>query len=149
MEDRLICPHCGAVDDFYYEVTCSTEAIYDETMDEYVFSTLEPNDNGHDLFCSQCGNDIDEQRMLEIARYELANGVYTLVTEGYLLDDSVIKRYEFNDEGFNKAYTEAKEAWDKGKLSKCMIILVEDDQPFMYRRPDMFNFEDHGDKLHL
>ena len=27
-------------------------------------------------------NDIDEQRMLEIARYELANGVYTLVTEG-------------------------------------------------------------------
>ena len=55
MEDRLICPHCGAVDDFYYEVTCSTEAIYDETMDDICFSTLEPNDNGSDLFYHNAG----------------------------------------------------------------------------------------------
>ena len=126
----------------YQEFLWLLDVIFKDVKE---FTVEEPSDNGHELVCNECGHDLDEQRMLEVARYELDNGVYTLVIEGTLLDGSIIKRYEFNDKGFNTAYAEAKEAWDEGELSKCMIILVEDDQPFMYRRPDMVNFEDRED----
>ena len=60
--------------------------------------------------------------MLEIARYELANGVYTLVTEGNLLDVLRIKAlWNLMMKDSIKHIQKLKEAWDKRKLSKCMI----------------------------
>jgi hypothetical protein len=101
------CPFCGG-NDFYFEGTFTTEAVFDEGLYEFVYGKLYPGDFS-EMFCSCCGKSINEE--------ELLNQGYTteLIEDDYIIENREFQVvYDLHDlEKCSRTFEQAKDFFER------------------------------------
>lgn len=73
------------------------------------------------------------------------NEIYAYVLEGTDAkgqEEALIAKDELDEKGVAKVYSQAKELWEKGFVSKVHIFGIDEKGVFYHGRPDKSNFED-------
>ena len=101
------CPFCGG-NDFYFEGTFTTEAVFDEGIYEFVYGKLYPGDFS-EMFCSCCGKSINEE--------ELLNQGYTteLIEDDYIIENKEFQVvYDLHDlEKCSRTFEQAEDFFER------------------------------------
>lgn len=118
-DDMDLCPDCNSY-------------VFPEEIINIKENTVVGHNNKFDLYIN------DNYKIIPSNRMKLIGITLEGTNEN---NDKEAVELDLNEENFKKLYYRGKDLWDKGYVSKYIILFLQDNKCFGFHRPDMINFE--------